>query len=354
MIQTGSLLPQAIDGPAMRIAAWALAIMLTAPHAQAQSLEFTALSGWDQGDHLPALQVFQNTCDRLEGPEWQPICTLASKIEQTPAAAKAFFEMLFRPTLVGHPPALFTGYFEPELKGSKTRRGPFIYPIYTRPKDLVDGQAYLSRASIEAGALRGRGLELAWLSDPVDVFFMHIQGSGRIILPNGSVMRVGYAGRNGFAYASVGQELLRRGVLQENELSAASIRAYVKANPSQRKAILDINPSYVFFREIKGLKPSDGPIGAMSRPITAMRSIAVDPKFVPLGAPVWIEKAGAAPMRQLMIAQDTGGAIKGPQRADIFFGTGNQAGDAAGQVRDTGRMIQLLPNDYIPKLASNG
>lgn len=338
----------------MRTAVLALCMMVLSHSAPAQELPFSALNGWDDDDHLAALQVFQNSCDRLDHPEWQPICKLAGKATHSKAAAKAFFEMLFLPRLIGHPPALFTGYFEPELRGSKTKSGPFVYPIYQKPKDLVDGQPYLNRAQIESGALRGRGLELAWLADPVDVFFLHIQGSGRIVLPNGTVMRVGYAARNGFAYASVGQELVRRGVMKDSQVSAGAIRAYVKANPNRGGDVLNINPSYVFFREIKDLSKEDGPIGAMSLPITPLRSIAVDPQFVPLGAPVWLEKGGAKPMNRLMIAQDTGGAIKGAQRADIFFGTGQAAGDAAGNIRDTGRMIQLLPNGFIPNSPPNG
>ncbi len=338
----------------MRAAVLALCMMGVTASLPAQELPFSALAGWNDDDHLAALQVFQKSCDRIEGPEWAPICKLAGIAGENRASAKAFFEMLFRPVLLGTPPALFTGYFEPELNGSKTKTGEFKHPIYARPKDLTDGQQYLTRASIEGGALRGKGLELAWLADPVDVFFLHIQGSGRINLPGGRVMRVGYAGRNGHAYASVGQELVRRGTMDEHQVSAAAIRAYVKANPAQQSDLLNINPSYVFFREIKDLTESDGPIGAMSLPITALRSIAVDPEFTPLGAPVWIEKAGAKPMHRLMIAQDTGGAIKGAQRADIFFGTGNEAGDAAGTLRDGGRMIRLLPNDSLPQMYSGG
>ncbi len=331
----------------MRAALLAVWIMTAGLPAQAQELPFSALAGWAQDDHLAALKVFQTSCARLEGPMWAPICSFAAKAGDSPASARAFFEMLFRPTLIGDSPALFTGYFEPELKGSKTKSGKFIHPIYARPKELVDGEQFMTRARIEGGALRGRELELAWLEDPVDVFFLQIQGSGRIVLPNGRVMRVGYAGRNGHEYASIGAELVRRGALAENDLSAQAIRAYVRKNPNVGKDLLNANPSYVFFREIKDLRPEDGPIGAMSLPITPMRSIAVDPSFVPLGAPVWLEKSGANPLNRLMIAQDTGGAIKGAQRADIFFGTGPKAGDAAGLIRDGGRMVQLLPNDIL-------
>lgn len=328
------------------------AAMTLAHSAAAQILPFSALQGWQDDNHSAALNVFVQSCPRLQGPDWAPVCALARSAQSSPAAAKAFFEMLFLPTVIGSPPALFTGYYEPELQGARRQGGRFQYPIYATPPDLVDGQPYKSRAAIEGGALRGKGLEIAWLDDPVDVFFLHIQGSGRIVLPNGSVLRVGYAARNGFAYQSVGQELLRRGTYAEHELSAGVIQSYVRSNPALGKDLLNVNPSYVFFREIKDLPASSGPIGALNLPITDLRSVAVDPDFVPLGAPVWIEKAGADPMNRLMIAQDTGGAIKGAQRADIFFGTGRAAGDAAGIVRDGGRMVQLLPLDLAYTLAS--
>lgn len=332
----------------MRAILAAIFVMATAIPAGAQTLPFSQLQGWQDDDHLAALKVFQNSCDQLADSTWQPICRLAKDAGASRESARAFFEMLFQPTLIGQPPALFTGYFEPELQGSKTKTDRFQYPLYAPPKDLADGQAYRTRAQIEAGALRGQGLELAWVEDPVDVFFMHIQGSGRIVLPDGQVMRLGYAGRNGFEYNSIGQELVRRGFLKENELSAKAIRAFVRDNPDMGPRLLNLNPSYVFFRHIKDLRAEDGPIGAMALSITPMRSIAVDPKFVPLGAPVWVEKAGAAPINRLMIAQDTGGAVKGAQRADIFFGTGARAGDDAGNLRDGGRMVQLLPHDYLP------
>jgi membrane-bound lytic murein transglycosylase A len=328
------------------------AAMTLAHSAPAQIMPFSDLQGWQDDDHLAALNVFVQSCPRLQGPDWAPICAFAASAQNSSAAAKAFFEMLFMPTMVGAAPALFTGYYEPELKGARRQGGRFQYPIYATPPDLVDGQPYKTRAAIEGGALRGRGLEIAWLDDPVDVFFLHIQGSGRIILPDGSVLRVGYAARNGFAYRSVGQEMLRRGTHAEHELSAGVIQSYVRQNPRLGKELLNTNPSYVFFREIKDLPASSGPIGALSLPITDLRSVAVDPDYVPLGAPVWIEKAGANPMNRLMIAQDTGGAIKGAQRADIFFGTGKTAGDAAGIVRDGGRMVQLLPIDLAHTLAS--
>lgn len=324
----------------MRVAALVfLAMTLPAP---AQVVGFDALNGWADDNHLAALQVFLTTCDQLEGADWQPICKFAASATASEQSAKAFFEMVFQPVILGDPPALFTGYYEPELPGSLTKTARFSHPIYRKPNDLTDGEIYLDRQAIENGALRGRGLEIAWLEDPVETFFLQVQGSGRIKLTNGQVLRVGYAARNGFGYRSVGQEMIARGDVAADQASAQAIRAYVRDNPSAGKDLLNTNPSYVFFRVIPDLAPDQGPIGAMARSITPLRSLAVDPAFTPLGVPVWIEKTG---MNRLMVAQDTGGAIKGAQRADIFFGTGRAAGEVAGRVKDGGRMVQLLPID---------
>jgi membrane-bound lytic murein transglycosylase A len=325
------------------VAALAAALMLGPQDAPAQVLTFDDLDGWYEDDHRAALGVFRDTCTLLKGAEWGPLCKLAADAGDSADEARSFFEMLFRPVLIGEPPALFTGYYEPELDGSLHRTGTYRYPIYRRPPELRDGVQFLSRAQIDAGALAGRGLEIAWLDDPVEVYFLQIQGSGRIRLPDGKVVRVGYAGRNGHSYRSIGQELIRRGTHSMAQLSAQAIKRWVRANPAAGAQLLNTNPSYVFFRKLKDLPPEKGPIGAMGRSITGMRSIAVDPAFYPLGAPVWVEKDGAAPLRRLMVAQDTGGAIKGAQRADVFFGTGRQAGEDAGTVKDRGRMLVLLP-----------
>ena len=322
----------------------AAALMAASP-PRAEVLEFDALDGWMDDDHLAALTSFLVTCDLIDQPDWQPICAMAADVPKDDASARSFFELFFKPVVVGEPPALFTGYFEPELDGSPTRTARFKYPIYRRPPDLTDGVAYHTRAAIEGGAIAGRGLELAWLDDPVDVYFLQVQGSGRIKMTDGTIVRVGYAGRNGHAYKSVGKEMIRRGTHTLDQVSAPEIANYVRSNPGTGRELLDTNPSYVFFRKISTLRPEDGPIGAMGRSITTMRSIAIDPKFTLLGAPVWIEKDGRAPIRSLMVAQDTGGAIKGMQRADIFFGTGAGAGDAAGTIKDSGRMVLLLPID---------
>lgn len=336
-----------------RLAAVMLAVaMTTALPLRAEILRFADLSGWAEDDHRAALASFRETCDLLTDGDWVPLCRLAADAGETPKGARQFFELFFRPVVIGEPPALFTGYFEPELEGSPVRTPRFAWPIYRRPPELRDGQVFHSRAEIERGILRGRGLELAWLDDPVDVYFLQVQGSGRIRMPDGRVMRVGYAGRNGHEYRSVGQEMVRRGTHTMEQVSAQEIAAYVRGGAGAD--LLNINPSYVFFRTVDEVPAEMGPLGAMGRSITAFRSVAVDPAFTPLGAPVWVEKAGADPIRSLMVAQDTGGAIKGPQRADIFYGTGRAAGDAAGTVKDGGRMVVLLPIDRAYAMIPDG
>ncbi|TAG20773.1 MAG: murein transglycosylase [Rhodobacterales bacterium] len=336
-----------------RILALAVAVMAAAP-ASAELLDFEALDGWRDDNHAEALVAFLRTCDLIDAPDWRPICAMAADVPQDDISARSFFELFFKPVVVGDPPALFTGYFEPELEGSPTRTGRFQYPLYRRPPELRDGTVFHSRAAIDNGALAGRGLEIAWLDDLIDAYFLQVQGSGRIRMTDGTVIRLGYAGANGHAYRSIGQEMVRRGSHTIDEVSAQEIAAYVRRNPGPGRELLHTNPSYVFFRKIGTLSAEDGPIGAMGRSITTMRSVAIDPKFTPLGAPVWIEKDGRAPIRSLMIAQDTGGAIKGLQRADIFYGTGDGAGDAAGTVKDPGRMVLLLPIDRAYAMLEGG
>ncbi|MEO9651290.1 MAG: MltA domain-containing protein [Roseobacter sp.] len=302
---------------------------------------FDELSGWAQDDHAAAFNTFRNTCTDLGDPIWQSICGYATSNPEP----RSFFELLFRPVLIedGNK-ALFTGYFEPELNGARKRSGKYQYPIYRMPPEARDVPKWLSRRELLEGSnLDGRGLEIAWVDDPVELFFLQIQGSGRVNLTDGTKLRVGYGGKNGHEYKSIGQELVRRGVFEPHQVSAQVIKNWVRKNPVAGRELLFHNPSYVFFREVSEVPAHRGPLGAMNRSVTKLRTVAVDPAFVPLGAPVWIEKDGAKPMRRLMVAQDTGSAIKGAQRADIFFGTGDDAGLEAGQLKDPGRMVVLLP-----------
>ena len=328
---------------AARSFAIAMLAMIAAP-AAAEVLTFADLDGWADDDHAAALSVFLNSCEVLTDPDWTALCRFAGDADKTPAAARSFFELFFKPVLIGNTPALFTGYYEPELSGSPVRTPSFGYPIYRKPPELADGAVWHTREAIETQRLLGgRDLEIAWLDDPVEVYFLMIQGSGRIRMPDGRLVRVGYGGKNNQPYRSIGQEMIRRGLMTESEASAQSIRAFVRQDPALGAELLTFNPSFVFFKQLSDLPAEKGPIGAIGRSVTTLRSVAVDPDFTPLGAPVWVEKDGQNPIRSLMVAQDTGAAIKGPQRADIFYGTGRDAGQAAGAVKDGGRMVVLLP-----------
>ena len=304
-------------------------------------LRFEDLNGWNRDDHAAALDVFLNTCVDMTDPDWQSLCALA---QQKPEA-KPFFELFFRPVLIDSGArSLFTGYFEPELNGALTPSARFRFPLYREPDIAKISNPWLTRREIEDGEfMTGKGYEIAWVDDPVELFFLQIQGSGRVRLSGGRVIRVGYGGSNGHEYRSIGVELVRRGVYKAHQVSAEVIKNWVRRNPEEGRELLYHNPSYVFFRRVDEVPADAGPLGAMNRSVTAGRSIAVDPAYVPLGAPVWIEKGGRRPIRRLMVAQDTGSAIKGAQRADIFFGTGDQAGIDAGKLRDPGRMLVLLP-----------
>jgi len=331
-----------IRGWATACAIWlSLAGSLFAEEVTHKILSFDDLNGWELDNHAEALDVFLNTCPDMRDPDWQSLCALA---QQKPDA-KAFFELLFRPVMIEDGKrALFTGYFEPELNGSLTPTTRYRYPLYREPKASKISNPWLTRRQILDGDyMAGKGLEIAWVDDPVEKFFLQIQGSGRIRLPDGAMLRVGYGGSNGHQYRSIGKELVRRGIYQAHQVSAQVIKNWVRRNPVEGRELLFHNPSYVFFRRLDNVPASAGPLGAMNRSVTDMRTIAVDPKFTTLGTPVWIEKGGAGPIRRLMVAQDTGSAIKGAQRADIFFGTGDAAGRAAGRLKDPGRMVVLLP-----------
>jgi membrane-bound lytic murein transglycosylase A len=305
---------------------------------EAELLDFDALDGWAQDDHGAALEVFLRSCARHADPEWTAVCAFAAQARPDP---RAFFERFFRPVLIGaRDQMLFTGYFEPEILASAVRQPGFTTPVYRVPPDLTPGQVHLSRGQIDSGALAGRGLEIAWVSSPAELYYLQMQGSGRLVLRDGRVLRLGFGAQNGHPRRFVSGEFVRRGILAAHQVSAPTIRSWVQRNPDQGREILNTDPSYVFFRVLEGHSAALGPLGALNVPLTPLRSLAVDPAFTPLGAPVWIERGA---MRRLMIAQDTGGAIKGAQRADIYFGTGDGAGQAARQVRDGGRMVVLMP-----------
>jgi len=224
------------------------------------------------------------------------------------------------------------------LAGSLFRDDGFTVPVHAMPDDLPEGPWLTRRQIEESGALNGH--EICWVSDSLDLFFMQVQGSGRVRLADGRVIRLGFAGRNGQPYHSIGTELIARGVCPAAQMSMQVIRDWAAQHPEAVQSLLWCNPSYVFFREMGGIAPEQGPIGALGVSVTPLRTLAVDPLHIPMGAPVWIETAG---LRRLMVAQDTGSAIKGPERADVFCGTGAEAGAQAGAMRDRGRMFALLP-----------
>ena len=277
---------------------------------------------------------------------WRELCEAAAALPpEDDTAARRFFETAFIPLSVadyGAREGLFTGYYEIELDGSRRRQGRFQTPIYRRPPDLAEAARY-SRAEIEDGALAGRGLELLWVDDPIDAFFLEIQGSGRVRLKNGKIMRVGYDGQNGHSYVAVGRLLVERGIMPRSVVTMPAIRAWMEQHPEAGAALRRDNPSYVFFRELRG----DGPVGAEGVVLTAERSLAVDRSFIALGVPIWVEAderfASADPVRRLVVAQDVGGAITGPVRGDLFWGTGSAAAERAGVMNARGRYYLLLP-----------
>ncbi|MBL4812653.1 MAG: murein transglycosylase A [Rhodobacteraceae bacterium] len=333
----------------------ALCLWLVAGAAMAQPqatlLTYADLDGWAQDDHAAALAVFRNTCGDMRDTEWQNLCDFAAQAAEGPTPAeraqnaRTFFELFFLPVMITEgADMLFTGYFEPELRGALLPDAQYRYPIYSLPPELPASGPWLTRRQIEqSGRLADRGLEIAWLADPVDAIFLQIQGSGRVRLPDGTVIRVGYAGANRHPYTSLGQVLVRRGIYEPHQVSADVIRSWVSRNPDEGRRLLWANASYVFFREVTQVPAHLGPLGAMNRSVSELRTVAVDPHFAAMGAPVWIEKDGPDPLNRLMTAQDTGSAIKGAQRADIFYGTGRSAGYIAGRTRAGGRMVLLLP-----------
>lgn len=287
-------------------------------------------AGWEADDHEAALAAYRAALHSL-GPEWP---------RPGRGPARGFFETAFDLSPQQGEPDLLTGYFEPVLAGSARRHGPFLWPLHGLPADLpagpVTSAAWHSRAEIRARELC-RGSELVWLEDPLDAFLAQVQGSLRVTLDDGRTLRLGYAGRNGQPYRSIGAELARRGVAPAGEMTLDIIRAWCRAHPDAVPGLLDLNPSYVFFR-VLDLADSSGPPGSLGVPLTAGRSIAVDPGHIPLGAPVWVGALG-----RLMLAQDTGSAIRGPNRADVFLGSGPAAGEEAGRLRLSGRLQALVP-----------
>ncbi len=354
------------------------------PPVQTGDRTNAAALGAVRGPQIGALQVdarkanlamdsFKTSCPGLvrrndnsgltQGSDWIPAC---DAVKTWTGDAISFFAAHMDAVQVGNGKAFATGYYEPEIAGCRTPQAACTVPIYKRPADLIDvdlGQfsddlkgksirgkvtgtklvQYDDRAAIDNGALAGRGLEVAYAADPIEFFFLQIQGSGRLKLPDGGVMRIGYESQNGRAYTGIGRLMKDRGLITDGSMQG--IVAYLQANPDEGRKIMQENKSYVFFRELTGA----GPLGAMGYPVVGEASIAVDVKYIPLGAPVWLSLDRAEP-NGIWIAQDTGGAIKGANRVDTFWGAGDRARAIAGGMAARGAALIFLPKAAVARL----
>ena len=357
---------------------------------------FDDLPGWKADDPTAALVAFRQGCQRWakQAPDkgiggqggfagtvqdWSSTCAAAARTTGTPEAARSFFTANLTPFAVtdgGNPDGLFTGYYEPLLHGARAPDASNRYPLYRRPPELVSvdlGQfdpelqgrriggrvekgrlvPFPDRAAIDRGALADRELELLWVDDPVERFFLEIQGSGQVRLPDSSLVRVGYADQNGRPYRAIGKDLIEQGAVPREQISMQTIKDWLRSHPDQAPAMMAKNPSYVFFTELPDLAQASGPLGAQGIPLTPGRSLAVDRKYLPLGAPLWLDTTapyadGERPLQRLMVAQDTGGALRGPVRGDVFWGAGPAAEHLAGHMKSPGRLFILLPRGLTP------
>lgn len=369
------------------------------PTASLTRVSFDALPGFSADPVAEALPALERSCERMnsrnsypdaapsglaEGSKslwpgadaWRTACAaLLAVPEGDHATLRRVLTSSFAPYAVADPskgagdagpatPGTFTGYYEAELNAARERGGPYQTPIYGVPQDLVsinpatfdsdlpsttlvgrveEGRLvrYWTRAEIEGGAIEGRAPVLMWTDSPVDLHVLHIQGSGRVALPDGTTSRIGYAGNNGWGFVGIGRVMLDRGLAEPGKASMQHIRAWLKANPAQADSVMQANPRYIFFREIIG----DGPIGAQGVALTPRRSMAVDPRFIAYGTPLWLDTVDpdGRPLQRLMVAQDTGSAIRGQVRGDFFWGTGEAALEHAGRMKSNGRYYLLLP-----------
>ena len=361
-----------------------------------RAVGFGDIAGWESDGHAKAFAAFRVSCAKIvrradvrakkkkstksRYSALAPICRAALSMDDKVSnnEARLFFERHFTPVRYADdgPPGLVTGYYEPELPGSRTRSERFNVPVYKVPEDLVqlypdrerakrnhqmtagrktdDGVVpYYDRREIEQGALKGRGLELVYLENPAEAFYMHIQGSARIALVEGGHMRIGFAAKNGYPYTSIGQLMIKRGTLPKSKMSMKGIRAWMAANPEAAKELMWENRSYIFFRELPGIRPEAGPVGAQGVSLTPRRSLAVDTSIHLLGTPIWVaapklRSHGRKGFSHLMIAQDAGSAIKGRERGDIFWGSGDAAGKIAGRTKYPASFTVLLPKRDLP------
>ena len=330
------------------------------------------IDGWYTDDFSEAFQVFRNSCGTLgKQARWSNVCTAAERtFVGSSADARSFFERYFTPYQVrnrdGSVDGVLTGYYTPELRGSRSQTAHYRYPLYRAPDDLLvldfgglypnlpknmrgrlDGKKvvpYWSRAQIESARKPLRGQELFWVDNPVELFYLQIQGSGRIAMDNGERVMVGYAERNGHPFRSISTALLKAGAMSRDQMSMQNIRAWVMADPARRLAVLNENPCFIFFRELP--KQFQTPPGALGIPLTPRRSLAVDKSVIPLGAPVFVSTTwpnNSMPLKRMMLAQDEGTAIRGGVRGDFFWGVGAEAGQLAGRTKQKCRFWTLLP-----------
>ncbi|MDQ0313720.1 murein transglycosylase A [Amorphus orientalis] len=339
---------------------------------------FEMLAGWTDAPLAASLATFRRHCPEIgeRHPEYAPVCNAqrALPADVDDHVARTFFEIWFRPEIVAGPGKGFvTGYFEPEMEAAREPSAEFSVPLHRRPDDLVgvnDGnrpagfpdnlefarstetglEPYPDRAVIRDGALSDRGLELAWLADPVDAFFLHVQGSGRLRFADGSTMRVSYAGKTGHPYVPIGRIVVERGHIAREDLDYPRLRDWLKAHPDEAREIMGMNPSYIFFAPVEGLAETDGPVGAAGKSLVPEVSLAVDLAHHGFGEPLWIDArlpadpgTGGQPFRRLMIAEDRGSAIVGEARGDIFFGSGAAAGERAGRIKHSATVYRLVP-----------
>ena len=344
---------------------------------------FDAITAWRDDNLLPAWPAFLAGCRALRTQAaWQSVCEIGAALpDPSQETIRRFFETRFTPWQAvnadGSDSGMITGYYEPLLRGSRKRTNTYRYPVYGTPDDMlivdlselypelknmrlrgrIDGRRvvpYYNRAQIENGTAPVTGKEIVWVADAIDLFFLQIQGSGRVRLDNGEMVRLGYAEQNGHPYRSIGRLLVDRGDLPLERASMQGIKNWGLQNPDKLQDLLNYNASYVFFREMPANLP--GPLGALGVPLTAQRSVAIDPRYLPLGAPLFLNTTmpnSRTPLNRMMMAQDTGGAIRGAVRADFFWGFGDEAGAQAGRMRQNGRIWVLLPNDYpVPNTAA--
>jgi len=354
-----------------------------------KQVDFETLKDWENDKFDLALKAFIKSCEKfasfpddkkigqsLKGirtGDLRGVCTAAIAINDSDKSenlvqmqnknkvnkAKSFFENWFVPYEVSDSKngkeGLFTGYYEIELHGSKVRTERYRYPIYKCPKDLIDGVEYLTRKEIEGGALNSKGLEILYVDDKVDLFFLHVQGSGRVILTDGKIVRIGFSAKNNHPYTSLGQIMIKEKILKKDEVSAESIKTWLKFNPFEADKIMQKNESFIFFTKL-----DEGYIiGAQGVPLMPERSLAVDKNLIPFGMPLWLQTtivdAGGerTPYNRLMIPQDTGSAIKGGVRGDIFFGYGDRAEELASYMSERGRYYMLLPKAVVKRIYRN-